>query len=145
MNPAEKRLAVMVDDHPLNYGTFEGIIPAGRYGAGPVVIWDTGTFTALDGADASEQWRRGAMKFVLSGKTLKGAFALVQMKGRAPTPNIAAGEHRKDVVWGRGSGKDWLLMKKSDEFADPTFSIASALTPAKRKQLKARVPPCETS
>ena len=145
MNPSEKRLAVMVDDHTLAYGTFEGIIPTGRYGAGPVVIWDTGTFEPLEGTDVSAQLRGGALKMALTGRRLKGTFALVRMRGRAPTPNNASGKRGKGSVWGRGTGKEWLLIKQSDPFADPTFSITSALTPAKRRQLKPQVPPCETS
>ena len=127
MNPAEKRLAVMVDDHTLEYGTFEGIIPDGRYGAGPVVVWDTGTYELLEGADPSAQLKNGSLKFTLHGKRLKGAFALVKMKGP------------------RSTGKEWLLMKKADWAADPAFSIIPALTPSKRKSLRATVPPCETS
>ena len=127
MNPAEKRLAVMVDDHTLEYGTFEGIIPDGRYGAGPVVVWDTGTYELLEGADPSAQLKNGSLKFTLHGKRLKGAFALVKMTGP------------------RSTGKEWLLMKKADWAADPAFSIIPALTPSKRKSLRATVPPCETS
>ena len=127
MNPAEKRLAVMVDDHPFDYGTFEGVIPEGQYGAGPVVIWDTGTFEALEGPDAAAQLRQGSLKFALYGERLNGAFALVKMKGP------------------RTTGKQWLLMKKGDADADPAFRLVSALSPAKRKQLNAVVPSCETS
>ena len=126
MNPAEKRLAVMVDDHTLEYGTFEGVIPEGRYGAGPVVLWDTGTYELLEGTDAAAQLKTGSLKFILHGKRLTGAFALVLMRGL-------------------GTGKEWLLMKKADQFADPTFSVTSALTPSKRKTLREHVPPCETS
>ena len=127
MNPADKRLAVMVDDHTLAYGDFEGIIPEGRYGAGPVVIWDHGTLETLEGVDASAQLKAGSLKFSLHGTRLKGAFALVKMNGP------------------RTTGKEWLLMKKADACADPTFAVTSALTPAKRKQLTATVPPCDTS
>ena len=127
MNPDEKRLAVMVDDHPLAYGTFEGIIPAGRYGAGPVVIWDAGTFELLEGADALAGLQQGSLKFSLAGKRLKGAFALVKLRGT------------------RATGKEWLLMKKADSSADPSFSLTPALTPSKRKQLAERNPPCESA
>ena len=127
MNPADKRLAVMVDDHPLAYGTFEGVIPEGRYGAGPVVIWDVGTFEMLEESSASSQLRQGSLQFSLKGKRLSGVFALVQMKGP------------------RTTGKEWLLMKKTDRFADPGFTLTPALSPAKRKQLSETVPPCETS
>ncbi len=127
MNPAEKRLAVMVDDHPLEYGCFEGVIPDGHYGAGPVVIWDTGTYQPLEGTNPSTSLKAGSLKFHLDGKRLKGAFALVKLNGP------------------RATGKEWLLMKKGDEFADPAFSLVSALTPAKRQRLAETVPPCEAS
>lgn len=127
MNPADKRLAVMVDDHTLDYGAFEGIIPEGRYGAGPVVIWDQGTYELLEGTDPLAELTRGSLKFVLRGTHLTGAFALIKMKGP------------------RTTGKEWLLMKKADTHADPHFTLASALTPAKRKQLRELVPPCNTS
>ncbi len=127
MNPAEKRLAVMVDDHLLEYGSFEGVIPAGRYGAGPVVIWDAGTFEPLEWSDPVAGLKAGSLKFVLQGKRLSGAFALVKLKGS------------------RATGKEWLLMKKADADADPRFMLVLALTPAKRKQLTERIPPCETA
>lgn len=127
MNPADKRLAVAVDDHALEYGTFEGIIPQGRYGAGPVVIWDAGTYELLEGADPLAQLHSGSLKFSLAGQRLKGAFALVKLKGP------------------RTTGKEWLLMKKTDAHADPHSTLESALTPAKRKQLKETTPPCKAS
>ena len=127
MNPSDKRLAVMVDDHSLEYGAFEGVIPEGRYGAGPVVIWDHGVFEPLEGLEPSDGLRQGSLKFTLKGRRLKGAFALVQMHGP------------------RTTGKEWLLMKKADQCADPRFTLSSALTPAKRKQLKATVPPCDSA
>jgi len=127
LNPAEKRLAVAVDDHTLEYSAFEGVIPEGRYGAGPVVIWDAGTYELLDGSDPMAQWKSGSMKFILYGRRLTGAFALIKLKGP------------------RTTGKEWLLMKKTDAHAKPTFRLTSALTPAKRKQLKEMTPPCEVS
>lgn len=126
MNPAEKRLAIMVDDHPLDYAGFEGIIPAGRYGAGPVVVWDHGTYELLQGADVGGALDQGSLKIVVHGRQLKGAFALVRMRGR-------------------GTGKDWLLMKKADEYANPAFIAVSALTPKKRATLQERIPSCQTS
>lgn len=127
MNPAEKRLAVAVDDHALAYRTFEGIIPQGRYGAGPVVIWDAGTYEVLEGSDPLAQLNSGSLKFALQGKRLKGAFALVKLKGP------------------RATGNEWLLMKKGDAHANARFRLESALTPAKRTQLKEIVPLCEAS
>jgi bifunctional non-homologous end joining protein LigD len=124
MNPAEKRLAVMVDDHPLDYGDFEGIIPEGHYGAGPVLIWDSGKFEPEGDPEAG--LKKGRLSFTLEGKKLKGAFALVQMKGR-------------------GAGKDWLLIKAQDSFAKKDWKMEEALTLARKKKLAEKVPPCETS
>ncbi len=125
MNPADKRLAVMVADHTLEYFDFEGIIPDGHAGAGPVVIWDSGEFTPLETDDPEAALKNGKLSFELKGGKLKGAFALALMKGR-------------------GTGKEWLLMKKKDAYAVEGYTIKSALTPAKLKTLKVRVPPCET-
>ena len=127
MNPADKRLAVMVDDHPLEYGALEGIIPEGRYGAGAVVIWDRGAYQLLEGADPAAQLQQGALKLALQGSRLKGAFALIKLKGP------------------RSTGKEWLLMKKADQDADPNFILAATLTPEKRRALNARIPPCAVS
>jgi len=124
MNPAEKRLAVQVEDHPLQYETFEGIIPEGRPGAGEVVIWDEGEFKPIDDAEAG--LGRGHLSFFLDGNKLRGEFSLVRMK-------------RSE------SGKDWLLIKKKDLYADPAWRAEPALTPARRRSLKVKLPPCETS
>jgi bifunctional non-homologous end joining protein LigD len=124
MNPADKRLAVMVDDHPLEYGEFEGIIPQGQYGAGPVLIWDSGEFQPE--GDAESALKKGRLSFILKGKKLKGGFALVLMRAR-------------------GSGKDWLLIKAQDSFAMKDWQIKEELTPAKKKKLAEKIPPCETS
>jgi len=124
MNPADKRLAVLVEDHPLVYADFEGIIPAEIYGAGPVVIWDEGDFEPLDDPDAGLE--KGRLSFRLAGKRLCGEFALALMKGRE-------------------TGNEWLLMKKKDACADPDWTLVQALTPGKRQQLKEIMPPCRTS
>jgi len=124
MNPADKRLAVMVEDHPLEYGEFEGIIPQGQYGAGPVLIWDSGEFQSE--GDPESAMREGRLSFILKGKKLKGSFALILMKGR-------------------GSGKDWLLIKGKDSFAKKEWKVKQELTPAKKKDLIDKIPPCETS
>ena len=103
LDPAVKRLAVQVEDHPLDYRTFEGTIPAGNYGAGEVIVWDEGTYQAIDGGDASELRRglaSGRLSIVLDGHKLKGEFALVRT--RLP---------------GSKEGKNWLLIKKRDEWA----------------------------
>ena len=103
MNPADKRLAVMVDDHDLEYGEFEGTIPEGEYGAGEVVIWDKGTYTLVSGSIDS-----GKLEFRLKGKKLNGNFVLAKMKGKQ---------------------KEWLLIKKRDAYADPSFRLRTVLTP----------------
>ena len=127
MNPAEKRLAVAVDDHTLEYGNFEGLIPKGRYGAGPVVIWDKGTYELLEGSDPGAELKKGSLKFAMQGKRLQGAFALIKLNGP------------------RTTGKEWLLMKKADQHANPRFKLEVALSPTKRKQLKETIPPCDAS
>jgi len=125
MNPADKRLAVMTEDHPLDYADYEGIIPEGSYGAGPVAIWDWGTYRPLEG-DPFEQLKKGKLNFELQGKRLKGGFTLTILKGR-------------------GTGKEWLLIKKRDRDADPTWRLEIALTPEKRKALQVKAPPCESA
>jgi len=119
MNPSDKRLAIMVEDHPLEYASFEGIIPKGHYGAGPVVIWDRGEYAILEGSVD-----KGKVEFVLYGEKLKGAFVLTKMKGKE---------------------KEWLLIKKADQFADRHFKLEQALTPALLETLEEKIPPCETS
>jgi len=123
MNPSEKRLAVMVEDHLLEYGDFEGIIPQGLYGAGPVLIWDTGEFE-VEG-DPEIALRQGKLRFTLNGRKLKGGFSLVLMRGR-------------------GTGKEWLLIKTQDTFAPKGWAIKEELTPARKKKLIEKIPPCET-
>ncbi|HUJ16490.1 MAG TPA: DNA polymerase ligase N-terminal domain-containing protein [Nitrospirota bacterium] len=127
MSPSDKRLAVMVPDHVLEYIDFEGIIPAGTYGAGPVLVWDAGEFIPLETDDPAAALAGGKLSFELKGKKLKGAFALAQMKGLP-----------------KGTGKEWLLMKKKDAHAKDDYAIKSELLPARLKGLKERVPPCET-
>jgi len=127
LNPADKRLAVAVPDHVLEYLDYEGIIPQSSYGAGPVVIWDTGVFKPLETDDPATSLKTGKLSFELTGKKLKGAFALTQMKGLP-----------------HGSGKEWLLIKKKDDYALPAYAIKTELTPARLAKLKEKVPPCET-
>lgn len=124
MNPSDKRLAVMVEDHLLEYGDFEGIIPQGLYGAGPVLIWDSGQFEAE--GDPATGLRQGKLRLTLNGKKLKGGFSLVLMRGKT-------------------TGKEWLLIKTQDEFAQRDWKIKEELTQTKKKQLKEKIPPCETS
>jgi bifunctional non-homologous end joining protein LigD len=126
MNPADKRLAIMVEDHPLEYGEFEGIIPEGHYGAGAVVIWDKGHYSLLAREDPSVQLKKGKIDFVLMGNKLKGAFTLTSFKGK-------------------GSGNQWLLIKKRDSEAVTNWKTKLALTEEKRRKLEVTVPPCDTS
>jgi bifunctional non-homologous end joining protein LigD len=111
MVAGEKRLAVMVEDHPLEYGKFYGKIPEGNYGAGNVEIWDKGTFRPVtESADLegvlADMIGKGDIKFTLNGTYLKGRFALFRLKG---------GEKENE----------WMLVKKADEFAEDTFDIES--------------------
>ncbi len=108
LDPAEKRLAVLVEDHPLEYGNFEGTIPAGNYGAGSVMVWDRGTWEVLGEKSVAEQMERGDLKFRLHGEKLVGEFALVRMKNR-------------------GKGNEWLLLKKKDFAAKPGWDAESDL------------------
>ena len=95
LDPGEKRLAVLVEDHPIEYGNFEGTIPAGNYGAGNVRVWDRGTYELVGDEDFEQQMARGDLKFKLHGQKLVGEFVLARMKNR-------------------GKGDEWLLIKKKD-------------------------------
>jgi bifunctional non-homologous end joining protein LigD len=103
MNPKDKRLAIMVEDHTLEYGSYEGIIPEGQYGSGAVLIWDSGDYELLGGSIAE-----GRLEFVLKGKKLKGGFVLAKMSGKI---------------------KEWLLIKKRDESAEDAFVMKTKLPP----------------
>jgi len=105
LEPLSKHLAAKVEDHPFEYGGFEGNIPAGNYGAGSVMLWDRGTWELLGDKPVEEQLSRGDLKFRLHGEKLKGEFALVHMKG------------------GKGKGNDWLIIKKRDAEAVPGWDI----------------------
>src|SRR5499433_890197 len=102
LDPGEKRLAVHVEDHPLEYGAFEGVIPEGEYGAGTVLLWDRGVWVPLN-PDPEEAYRKGSLKFTLEGEKLHGNWALVRMRGKA-----AKERH-----------ENWLLIKERDEDAVP--------------------------
>ena len=118
MSPKDKRLAIMVNDHPTEYGTFEGKIPDGHYGAGPVLIWDSGEYELLSGSVGE-----GRNEFFLHGKKLMGKFVLTKLKGRE---------------------NQWLLIKKKDEYALNAYTIKPDLTKEKLQTLKEKIPPCET-
>jgi bifunctional non-homologous end joining protein LigD len=107
LNPAHKRLAIQTEDHPLEYRTFEGVIPAGQYGAGVMKIWDSGTFEPEGSLSASEQVKRGELKLVFHGKQLHGSFVLVKMRGK--------------------KGNEWLLIKHKDEAADQNWKLKEAI------------------
>ena len=77
-NPAEKRLAVLTEDHPMDYGGFEGIIPKGNYGAGKVIVWDNGTYEMVDPETPEKGWAKGKLHFILKGKKLHGEWVLVR-------------------------------------------------------------------
>lgn len=132
LNPADKRLAMMVEDHPYDYRTFEGTIPEGNYGAGEVEIWDEGTYEALNkdagkksgtaaGRDENillKELKQGSVKFILHGKKLKGEFALVKMKTE-------------------DTGNAWLLIKHKDANAVTTKYDAEKFTDKTSRVTKA--------
>ena len=113
-NPDDKRFAVQVEDHPLEYANFEGRIPDGNYGAGYVIVWDCGQFLELEPFDAG--FERGKLLFELRGHKLRGRWTLVRMQGRNAAPD----------------GKEWLLIKERDDWARegafPDDSVFSGLT-----------------
>ncbi|HCW62357.1 MAG TPA: ATP-dependent DNA ligase, partial [Sphingobium sp.] len=111
LDPADKRLAVRTEDHPLDYGDFEGVIPKGEYGGGTVMLWDRGNWEAVPGKSAKDL-DEGHLHFILHGERMKGEWLLVRMKGRP-------GEKREN----------WLLRKIDDDAADPSGSLVDqALT-----------------
>jgi bifunctional non-homologous end joining protein LigD len=119
LDPAEKRLAVQVEDHPVSYFDFEGNIPENNYGAGTVLVWDVGTWEPLSPAmvngkyvptteaEAAKMIAKGDLKFRLHGQRLKGDFALIKMRGRRPG----------------SKGNEWLLIKKHDEYVVEGYEI----------------------
>jgi bifunctional non-homologous end joining protein LigD len=119
LDPADKRLAMQVEDHPVSYFDFEGTIPQGNYGAGTVMVWDVGTWEPLSPKpvngkyvpgtedEAVEMLQKGDLKFRLHGKKLNGDFALIHMKARRPG----------------SKGTEWLMIKKQDEYAVPGYDI----------------------
>ncbi len=122
MNPSVRRLAIRMPDHPLDCLDFEGVVPPGQYGAGPLVVWDRGTYSTVDGESADAQLRRGELLLELDGARLRGGFALVR--------------------FARGDGTDWLLVKRNDPCADATWQMTTALTPRRLRALVERRPPC---
>jgi bifunctional non-homologous end joining protein LigD len=102
LNPGDKRLAVHVEDHPLEYRKFEGVIPKGQSGGGEVIVWDQGIYELEGHLDGDAQLARGELKFILHGKKVRGSFVLVELKNSKVK-------------------NEWLLIKHRDEFADPLW------------------------
>jgi bifunctional non-homologous end joining protein LigD len=129
LDPSVKHFAAHVEDHPIEYGDFEGTIPAGNYGAGSVMLWDRGTFDLIGDATGLEQMARGDLKFHLHGEKLNGDFALVLMKGR-------------------GKGNEWLILKKRDQFAvegwDVEAHAASVLSGRTQEEIARNLPARKT-
>lgn len=122
LDPAVKRLAMAVEDHPIEYGDFEGTIPEGEYGGGTVMLWDTGTWTP-DDPDVDASLRKGELKFTLAGKKLKGSWVLVRTRSGY-----------------RGSNKpQWLLIKHRDQFASSRDIVTEAPRSVKSKRLLADI------
>ncbi len=116
LDPKDKRLAMMVEDHPYDYKDFEGNIPEGNYGAGQVEVWDRGTYEPLeensklsDEKELLKELHAGSLKFFLHGKKLKGEFALVKMKNT--------------------DDNSWLLIKHKDEFAESPYNAEENTSP----------------
>src|SRR5690606_23310202 len=115
LNPQDKRLAMMVEDHPYDYKDFEGNIPKGNYGAGQVEIWDSGTYEPIEKSKLSDekellkQLKDGSLKFILNGQKLNGEFALVKMKN--------------------AENNAWLLIKHKDEFAKTSYDAEKNTDP----------------
>src|SRR5690606_23286286 len=121
LNPDDKRLAMMVEDHPYDYKDFEGIIPAGNYGAGVVYKWDEGYYQPLEKTSDPEkqllkELKEGSLKFTLNGKKLKGEFALVKMKGK--------------------EDNSWLLIKHKDRFSTSDAYNSEDAVPDRIKEMK---------
>jgi bifunctional non-homologous end joining protein LigD len=110
-DPSVRRLAMEVEDHPIEYNTFEGTIPKGQYGGGTVMLWDRGTYEAENGGgedELREGYERGDLKFVLHGERLQGGWVLVRMR--------------------RESGRaQWLLIKHRDEYATTKLDVTDAV------------------
>src|SRR5713101_3889348 len=123
---ADKRLAVMTEDHPLDYGNFEGKIPEGNYGAGTVMVWDRGTFHVEGNLGALKHLEKGEIKFSLNGEKLRGSFVLVKLKQSE-------------------KGNEWLMIKHKDAAEDSAWNIdehdGSALTGRTIEEIKEELPP----
>jgi bifunctional non-homologous end joining protein LigD len=109
-DPAVRRLAMMTEDHPYDYAAFEGVIPAGNYGAGNVIIWDQGQWEFIEpGDDPVAALKSGKLTFRMYGKKMFGEWALVKIRGKS----------------GSDKGNEWLLLKHRDEFANEQVDITA--------------------
>src|SRR5437667_6198972 len=126
LSASDKRLAVQTEDHPLEYGGFEGKIPEGNYGAGTVMVWDRGTFTVEGTLDARKQLQREEIKFNLNGEKLRGSFVLVKLR------------HSE-------KGNEWLMMKHKDAAEASAWDLeehdGSVLTGRTLEEIKEELPP----
>ena len=109
LDPSVKRLAMQVEDHPIEYANFEGVIPEGEYGGGTVMIWDQGTWTP-ESPDVAAALEKGDLKFTLHGKKLKGSWVFVRTRG-----------------YGSSSKTSWLLIKHRDEFASSKVDVVQEM------------------
>jgi len=116
MDPSQKRLAMQVEDHPLEYAGFEGIIPEGEYGGGTVMIWDEGTYEMLDDVDPAAALRKGELRFLLHGKKVKGRWTLV-----------------------RTGPRRWLLIKGRDDYASTSDITETHPRSVRTKRLLAKI------
>ncbi|HEX7155114.1 MAG TPA: DNA polymerase ligase N-terminal domain-containing protein [Thermoanaerobaculia bacterium] len=109
-DPGVRRLAMMTEDHPYDYASFEGVIPAGNYGAGNVIIWDNGTWEFIEpGDDPVKALKSGKLTFRMFGKKMFGEWALVRIKGKGSSDR----------------GNEWLLLKHRDEFANEAVDVTA--------------------
>jgi len=119
LNPRDKRLAMMVEDHPISYINFEGKIADGGYGAGEVRIWDIGTYEPVGDTDMNAGIEKGKLTFILHGNKLNGEFHMIRLR--------SASNQRAN---------QWLLMKKKDEFANEQFVLERILNYGSRRDLQ---------
>ncbi len=129
LDPGEKALAVEVEDHPLDYGDFEGTIPKGQYGGGTVMLWDRG-YWAPEG-DADAMLKKGDLKFVLEGGKLHGSWVLVRMR------------NDRNVKYGKSKHTNWLLIKHRDQYAKPGDGegVLKKIVRSLRAAISTRSPP----
>jgi bifunctional non-homologous end joining protein LigD len=120
-DPSVKRLAMQTEDHPIDYANFEGVIPAGEYGGGTVMVWDTGTWEP-ESADVNAALQKGDLKFTLHGKKLHGSWVLVRTRG-----------------FGSSKTTSWLLIKHRDKYASATDITAAAPASALSRRLLAEI------